>query len=206
MRVARKRLLNPPDRVMDAMLFGRVRHSMFERETKETSRLPKIIAEESDIADDIVYAYVEPEFYVKAKIPGVGWIHSTLDGLIRAMKTIVDYKTTKNEAVDFDEYQLFVYALVCKHAGIDIASAWIIAEQWDDARTKILGYDHVQWDITDKHLEQAHGWLKKRAKLLKDALATLVPIYNAINSHDAPNTKPNSRSRLTGGLSGRSNA
>ena len=184
LRVARKRIFRPPELAVGRVEFGRIRHRMFDRESKTTSRLPAIIADNLELPNDMKQSDIESEVYLKAKIPGVGWIHSTIDGLLRPIKSIVDYKTTQGEVDDFDPYQLYVYALVCIRNGIDIDKAWLLAEQWDDKRTKILGYDSALFNIGPAEIDKAHGWLKNRAKLLKDVLAIIVPIHQAIKDSE----------------------
>ena len=178
--VARRRLKLEPELFKAEITFGRIRHKMFYKETKETGKIPQIIA------DNMIWIYsqfaphhaddCQPELYLKTKITSRLWLHSSIDNVSAKCQLVTDYKTTGGGADDFDPIQLYIYALACESNGIPIKYGLIIAEIWDKERTEILRYEPKIYTITPEHLDIARGYIKKRAKKLRESISILAPL------------------------------
>ncbi len=188
LKVAMKRLewlqqADTPD-----MRFGRIRHKMFERETKTTGKLPRIIKKN-------IWGFegkVHPEVVLSAKIWGVGKLWGTIDNLIYPPNgAIIDYKVTKSDDPKaFDSRQLFTYAVLCHAVGIPVEQGWFVMEIWNEDKTKIIQHKSVPYTFEAKDLLDTKRWLRKRAKLLRQAIETVRPAITLLTLPTSGHLRP----------------
>lgn len=157
--------------------FGEIRHQMWEKEAKETGRIPRCFAEafpeydfEVDPAD--VEKQLATEIYKNIIL------HSTLDLLARKDFTIVDYKTQKKGAGGARIYknsrQLPTYAWHASLHNIRIKQIIYLVEIWNvDAEGNPVDVDHYEKFVKVLGLADIHnskGWVNGRCEVLAEGM------------------------------------
>ena len=158
--------------------FGKLRHGMWEQESKKTGRTPEVFKNELGV--DYKIDLIEKEFSCTI-FTGVV-LHSTLDAGSTDEGVIIDYKTgtlKEDEEKSRHHFQMtykrsrqhLTYGLQLLAKGVIPKKAIYLGEYWNEDRTELLGYEKVEipFDINDI-VEFKNGWLRERAERLVVAL------------------------------------
>lgn len=159
------------------LTFGETRHGMWERESKETGRMPQCFIDAFPEFDfDIEPADVEAEFATEIYKNIV--LHSRLDLLARKDQTIVDFKTQKKGAGGARIYknskQLPTYAWHLALHNIRIKRIVYLVEIWEmDAAgnpVRVVGYEKFVKDLGLADTHNVAAWVRDRCEVLAEGM------------------------------------
>lgn len=156
------------------MDFGSQRHEMFDDETKKTRRTPQVFKDELGVQFDVIHC----EKHMATQIFDGVIFHFTADAICKT-PDLPDYKTASNgnSHIYLKSNQLMFYALLLRPHGHKIQRVHYLIEQWNKARTKIIGYRHIESEVTIEKLGQVKAWARKRTELLMAAEEHIKKLY-----------------------------
>ena len=146
----------------EQMEFGVVRHSQWEKESKQTNETPSCFK--------VVYTapldFIEHAFAVEVFKDVV--LHFRPDSVSLADQAIIDNKKIVGHAKKFKpDKQLLIYAYGLSLHGYRIKKRVYLCERWDKAGENILGYEKFEAPINMYDIATVRQWLIPRVKLLK---------------------------------------
>lgn len=158
------------------LTFGETRHEMWERESRDTGRLPQCFVDAFPEYGHIEVTDVEEEFATEIYQNIV--LHSRLDGLARKHATIFDYKTQKKGAGGARIYknskQLPTYAWHLALHNIRIKRVVYLVEIWefDEAGNPVdvVGYEKFVKDLGLADTHNVAAWVRDRCETLAEGM------------------------------------
>ena len=158
------------------LTFGETRHEMWERETRDTGKLPQCFVDAFPEYGHIEITDVEQEFATEIYRDIV--LHSRLDGLARKHATIFDYKTQKKGAGGARIYknskQLPTYAWHLALHNIRIKQVVYLVEIWefDEAGNPVgvVGYEKFVKDLGLADTHNMAAWVRDRCETLAEGM------------------------------------
>lgn len=155
------------------MDFGTDRHDMWEKEAKQTGKLPEIFGLNWK-AD-----HIEKEF-ASELLPGIV-VHSRPDVVCLEQEAVVDYKTLCADSYEagcksarskyHSARQLRFYAFQLGLHNIKIRKAVYLIEIWNKEQTEILGHFSLERPLDLKTISAVLPWARERMLCLARAIA-----------------------------------
>lgn len=159
------------------MDWGSDRHEMWEKEARDTGKLPELFGVELGV--DWPVEYIEHEFTTEI-LPNMV-VHSRPDVVSVTEKAVIDYKTLAAESFKKGQQkarlnysrsnQLLFYAFQLGMHGIEIRKAVFLVEIWNKEYTEILGYTKLERDLDLKVISTVLPWTRERLLCLASAIA-----------------------------------
>lgn len=158
------------------LTFGETRHEMWERESRESGRLPQCFIDAFPEYAGIEISDVEAEFATEIYQDIV--LHSRLDGLSKKSCTIIDYKTQKKGAGGARIYknskQLPAYAWHLALHNIRIKQVIYLVEIWEFDESgnpvDVVGYEKFVKNLGLADTHNVAAWVRNRCETLAEGM------------------------------------
>lgn len=174
-RIIKERMKEQKPFESDTLEFGKLRHEMWEKETKETKRIPQCFIDAFP-QYDVEVTHAEEEFATEIFKDIV--LHSRPDAVAAKDAIVFDYKTQKRgrggASVYKNSKQLPTYSWQLANHNIRIKKIVYLVEIWnvdeEGEMVDVYDYDFFEKEIKFTDIHDITTWIKPRCEVLAEGM------------------------------------